>query len=150
MKHSSKKSSKTLPNLTSSMSTSKAHVTLGLNKKRRNPTTHSLTSKTSCSHTTTCKDLSIQDAFSASAVTNRLKNQTLTHVNQTWNMPYVLLQVILLVQLPISAALLRPALSSPEGRPHSSHKLLQKVLPGITARARVLHPVGCQTTFLLS
>lgn len=33
LKHSSKKSSKTLPNLTSSMSTSKAHMTLGLNQK---------------------------------------------------------------------------------------------------------------------
>lgn len=41
-------------------------------------------------------------------------------VTLTWYIPYVLLQVLLLVQLPMSIPLLRPAPSSPEGRPSSS------------------------------
>lgn len=112
--------------------------------KRRNATTHSLcsTRDRALTITTTCTDLRIQDAFSASSVTNRLKKQTLTCVSQTRYMPYVLSQLILLVQLPVSGALLRPAPSSPEGRPHSSHQLLQKVLSRMTARVTRLHPAG--------
>lgn len=60
--------------------------------------------------------LRIQDAFSASSVTNRLECQTLFLVTQTQAIPYMLIQVILLVQLSTQArsrlsrrqALLRP------------------------------------------
>lgn len=51
MKHSSNKSSKTLPNLTSSMTTSKAHATLGLNKKGEIQPRHSLHSTGDCALT---------------------------------------------------------------------------------------------------
>lgn len=53
----------------------------------------------SCTHASICLDLKIQDAFSASSVTNRLTHQTLSLVTQTWYIRYVLFQLLLLVQL---------------------------------------------------
>lgn len=48
---------------------------------------------------------------------------------------------------PLSVVLLRPALSSPEGRSYSSHQLLKKVLPGITARDYRTSPCGLTDNF---
>lgn len=56
--------------------------------------------------------------FSASS--NRLKYQTPSLATQSWYIPWVLFQVLLLLQLPMSVPLLRPAPRSPEGRPCSS------------------------------
>lgn len=88
----------------SSMSTSKAQVTLGLNQKEEiQPYTAYTAQEVVLSH----NHMHRPERFSAPSVTNRPKIQTLTHVSQTRHMLCVLFQVILLVQLPTSVALLR-------------------------------------------